>query len=163
MSTSKQPQPCFYCGDVTVDGEMDHFPKPKEVGGTEVVWACIECHDYKDRFRLSRWQKTLKRALDAEWGNSGDDGPVSPMALVILVTVNALNTENRWPWVGSPNDELLFIFDSCESWEMRVFLAKVIRWSWVAIARGATCTDEDDRVVDRRVEWQCELRKKPAA
>jgi hypothetical protein len=163
MSTSRQPQACFYCGDVTDDWEKDHFPKPREVGGTEVVCACIECHKHKDTHKTSGWRKTLKKALDAEWGTSGDEGPVSGMALVILVTVNALNTENRWPWVGSPNDELLFIFNSCESWEMRVFLAKLIRLCWIEIAKGATCTDEDDRVVDRRVEWQCELRKKPAA
>jgi len=47
---------CHYC-DQLFGGrhEHDHFPIPKVAGGTAVVAACLDCHDLKDRYTLSRW------------------------------------------------------------------------------------------------------------
>ena len=48
---------CFYCKCVLSKSQkqMDHFPVPKEAGGTCTVPSCITCHDMKDRFSLSDW------------------------------------------------------------------------------------------------------------
>lgn len=50
---------CFYCdegfADRRGDHQHDHFPIPKIAGGTDIVGACLTCHDFKDRFALGRW------------------------------------------------------------------------------------------------------------
>jgi hypothetical protein len=48
---------CFYCGLDTVCRvtEEDHFPIPDRCGGTNVVTACVACHDLKDRSRMTEW------------------------------------------------------------------------------------------------------------
>lgn len=44
---------CFYCdGLLAPSHEHDHFPVPKARGGTQVVPACSNCHDLKDRTRF---------------------------------------------------------------------------------------------------------------
>jgi hypothetical protein len=49
-------QQCFYChGLVAGNGVGDHFPIPKNCGGTETVPCCSSCHDMKDRFALDNW------------------------------------------------------------------------------------------------------------
>ena len=48
---------CHYCDmPLATRHEHDHFPIPKESGGTHVVPACINCHDLKDRTPLAMWQ-----------------------------------------------------------------------------------------------------------
>ena len=49
------PPICFYCRMPAVALEYDHFPIPVEVGGTEVVPACLNCHDLKDRWLFGSW------------------------------------------------------------------------------------------------------------
>lgn len=49
---------CFYCGMPASRCEQDHFPIPAEVGGTETVPACINCHDLKDRHLMESWPFT---------------------------------------------------------------------------------------------------------
>lgn len=39
---------CLYCGSKG-PYEMDHFPVPAELGGTEAIRACRHCHNMKDR------------------------------------------------------------------------------------------------------------------
>lgn len=57
----KQPrehehEQCFYCnGLVAGDGEGDHFPIPRNCGGTATVPCCTSCHDMKDRFNIDNW------------------------------------------------------------------------------------------------------------
>ncbi len=47
---------CFYCGAlISGSTEYDHFPYPRETGGTETVACCTTCHDMKDRFPLEKW------------------------------------------------------------------------------------------------------------
>lgn len=47
---------CFYCGAlVSGNGRGDHFPIPRNAGGTETVPCCESCHDMKDRFALEAW------------------------------------------------------------------------------------------------------------
>lgn len=46
---------CFYCGIMAMRGEEDHFPIPQRLGGKDVVFACINCHDLKDRLPLDQW------------------------------------------------------------------------------------------------------------
>ena len=55
MARPERPE-CFYCGAlVSGNGEGDHFPIPKNAGGTETVPCCESCHDMKDRFSLEAW------------------------------------------------------------------------------------------------------------
>lgn len=47
---------CFYCnGLVSGKGQGDHFPAPRNCGGTVTVPCCSSCHDMKDRFHLENW------------------------------------------------------------------------------------------------------------
>lgn len=47
---------CFYCDDfLSHRHEHDHFPVPKVAGGNDVVSACLDCHDLKDRYTIVRW------------------------------------------------------------------------------------------------------------
>ena len=44
---------CYYCNaPLSNRHEHDHFPIAKRHGGTNVVSACINCHDLKDRVLL---------------------------------------------------------------------------------------------------------------
>lgn len=47
---------CFYCDIRLSRHEHDHYPIPKSAGGTQVVAACIDCHDFKDRISLNNWE-----------------------------------------------------------------------------------------------------------
>lgn len=59
---------CFYCGmPVSVRHEHDHFPVPRALGGTETVTACLNCHDLKDRWPLSRWPVEVAHAAMTAW------------------------------------------------------------------------------------------------
>lgn len=58
---------CVYCdmplsqwGDSGKMGrwEWDHVPLPERHGGTQVVPACKNCHDLKDRVLLGDWDPT---------------------------------------------------------------------------------------------------------
>ena len=40
---------CHYCDMPAARCEYDHFPVPQRHGGTEIVPACINCHELKDR------------------------------------------------------------------------------------------------------------------
>jgi hypothetical protein len=58
---------CHFCDALLASDnvEYDHFPVPRRAGGTEVVAACITCHDTKDRFLQEDWPRNmLNRALD---------------------------------------------------------------------------------------------------
>lgn len=47
---------CYYChGWLSSRHEHDHFPIPKRHKGTEVVAACLNCHDLKDRTPIDQW------------------------------------------------------------------------------------------------------------
>lgn len=51
---------CHYCGTyVAARHEHDHFPVPKSAGGTNVVPACMNCHEIKDRTPLHKWPVNL--------------------------------------------------------------------------------------------------------
>jgi len=53
---------CFYCDCVfstSKDSHGDHFPIPKQFGGTETVPCCQSCHDLKDRIPLTEWTTTM--------------------------------------------------------------------------------------------------------
>lgn len=39
---------CLYC-DSCGPCQMDHFPIPRSLGGTDTVRACLHCHNLKDR------------------------------------------------------------------------------------------------------------------
>lgn len=51
---------CHYCDAPLVRRhEHDHFPIPKAAGGTEMVPACMNCHEMKDRMPLEQWNPTF--------------------------------------------------------------------------------------------------------
>jgi len=62
---------CFYCKAMLSKGnvQMDHFPIPKECGGTDVVSSCITCHDMKDRFTLEKWPPDIMATLISDFDN----------------------------------------------------------------------------------------------
>jgi hypothetical protein len=83
--------------------EYDHFPVPRRSGGTEVVAACITCHDMKDRLLQEDWPRDmLNRALDearryqvAEASRSGishEIGQLTPDGIKALVDI-----AHSWP------------------------------------------------------------------
>jgi len=52
---------CFYC-DATLQAEgikqsyeKDHFPIPDRLGGKDLVYSCVQCHNMKDRFKVGSW------------------------------------------------------------------------------------------------------------
>jgi hypothetical protein len=64
---SSREETCHFCDALLASDniEYDHFPVPRRAGGTEVVAACITCHDMKDRFLQEDWPRDLlNRALD---------------------------------------------------------------------------------------------------
>ena len=48
---------CSYCDlpFIRMHHEHDHAPVPKSAGGTEMIPACITCHDLKDRVLFPHW------------------------------------------------------------------------------------------------------------
>jgi hypothetical protein len=71
------PTACFYCGANVAktnngyrwrgQGERDHFPIPKQCGGTMTVPICITCHDMKDRYPLETWPIDWVFAIYKDW------------------------------------------------------------------------------------------------
>jgi hypothetical protein len=80
--------------------EDDHFPIPKRAGGTEVVPACITCHDMKDRFPQEDWPKKLlekaqdeiKKYIRAEAQLTGPSNPRTSDDIAPLI-----NSCYSWP------------------------------------------------------------------
>ena len=66
---SKRPlKQCFYCGALLrTRHELDHFPIPYNVGGTEVVPCCQSCHDMKDRFKFENWPHEWTNRIIADY------------------------------------------------------------------------------------------------
>lgn len=59
---------CHYCDTpLTKAYERDHFPVPERHGGTDLVKACIPCHDLKDRFNFKKWPPELIRNIDRDF------------------------------------------------------------------------------------------------
>lgn len=69
---------CFYCDTELARHEHDHFPVPRSAGGTRVVGACLDCHDYKDRIPLHLWDReaswTAHKELFQGFDRSQHDG-----------------------------------------------------------------------------------------
>ena len=58
---------CFYCGAcISGNGKGDHFPLPKNCGGTVTVPCCLSCHDMKDRFSVGQWPTEWLSAVIAD-------------------------------------------------------------------------------------------------
>lgn len=54
---------CFYCRCwLSNHHEHDHFPVPRDAGGTATVPACINCHNLKDRSGLREWPAVVFEA-----------------------------------------------------------------------------------------------------
>jgi len=112
------PTRCHYC-ERTFEPrriEMDHFPVPVQHGGTEVVPACIPCHDHKDRVTALNWSvEERKDAFEQLWlllavtgviaevgakkFREGDD--LSPITLV-LERLRFEDVEENWSWLRLP-------------------------------------------------------------
>lgn len=66
--SDRKHQVCFYCDAlVSGNGVGDHFPIPKNCGGTETVPCCVSCHDMKDRFNLEKWGMEWQSAVIADF------------------------------------------------------------------------------------------------
>ena len=105
---------------------MDHFPVPVKQGGTEVVPACISCHDLKDRVPVLYWSVEEREDAFEQVGfllavtgvtaevaakkfRKGDD--LSPIVL-ILEMLRFEDVEESWSWLRLP---------------ARLFAAKMLR------------------------------------
>lgn len=86
MAKSCRTDRCFYCdGLLSRRHEHDHFPVPKRHGGTNVVCACINCHDLKDRQPLAHWSPSaFPELLGALWVK------LTPAQRIYLAKVHAL-------------------------------------------------------------------------
>jgi hypothetical protein len=86
---------CFYCGGNAVRrAEMDHFPVPKALGGTETVRACQACHDLKDRLRLVDWPLEVFAQAWGELNEVAEAGGFLGLVLAKLLAV-AMREEAR--------------------------------------------------------------------
>lgn len=115
---------CIYCeGEVpTSKAERDHFPMPQRYGGTEVVWACKECHNLKDRWSL------IVDAYEAAASRMEQDLGVM---WILAQTVSGLagttdNVPPHWPWDESPADIWVSIKDRLDHRMERVFVARLL-------------------------------------
>lgn len=116
---------CFYCErPVATRHEHDHYPTPKECGGSRVVAACINCHDLKDRQRTLEMAHLVpggfeffRRVLSSEVTDAGQ-AEYLVAAHLTHVALGAL-----------PPLEL-------DSWEGRLYYAKVLRLAHISIRDG---------------------------
>lgn len=69
MGVNGPTETCFYCGALVsaTHVEYDHMPIPQSFGGTEVVPACLSCHDMKDRFPGGKWPEEWTRKTLEDW------------------------------------------------------------------------------------------------
>lgn len=113
---------CFYCDAPVCRGafQMDHFPTPNSAGGTDVVIACLGCHDLKDRNSLENWPlQMVSRSLP---------GIAAASTLLQCVqTKNAFDLTLQTSRLPSGWDDW--------SRESRVFYAKAVRVAFAAICR----------------------------
>lgn len=67
-SRDDECEACAYCGLEfgRMHHEHDHMPVPKQAGGSDVVPACIVCHDLKDRIYFRDWHPTMLGKATAE-------------------------------------------------------------------------------------------------
>ncbi|GAA1395218.1 HNH endonuclease [Catellatospora coxensis] len=90
---------CHYCGlYVAPRHEHDHFPVPKARGGTEIVPACMNCHELKDRAPFHQWHPDFAAQGIGELLRSlpgiEHSASVEPVALVRAVG------DHRQHWSG---------------------------------------------------------------
>lgn len=64
---------CSYCGlpFIRMHHEHDHAPVPKSMGGTNLMPACITCHDLKDRVSFPHWPASEAVSALIELANHG--------------------------------------------------------------------------------------------
>ncbi|MCB9441144.1 MAG: HNH endonuclease [Mycolicibacterium sp.] len=105
---------CFYCGAfLSRRHEHDHFPIPVRAGGTDVVAACVNCHDLKDRLPLRDWSPStavcaLQELLDVCAGPLplaiADQPEVARGWMLGLVSaLPDLHTSPRWQNLSAPS------------------------------------------------------------
>jgi hypothetical protein len=90
---------CFYCDRQLDVHQHDHYPVPKRAGGTNVVAACLVCHDLKDRIPLHSWDVDAMHAafdeLFLEKVNSMRHLPKER----VLACLNSSLSDLDWNWV----------------------------------------------------------------
>lgn len=87
MKCGTECSACFYCEKpLAPRHEHDHFPTPARNGGEDVVPACLNCHDFKDRLSLNAWptELVMEAFLDA-----------GPMGRVLIAKCAALFSDSR--------------------------------------------------------------------
>lgn len=138
---------CIYCDTLLPRRyERDHFPIADCLGGTEIVKACLACHELKDRSPLSGWPADYALPL-----------VMSIPRRALAVALAALG--------GHRHSLSLDLFDILEEWETvptkaRIVLAKLARavtevyltdatspWAMsLGFARSATANQRLDRL-----------------
>lgn len=101
------PVQCFYCSDhVSLSrAERDHFPMPRRHGGVDVVWACKDCHNLKDRHRL------IPEAYEAASNRMSEDLVLQSFFTSTVLAMTGTDASGaprndgvpkHWPWDNSP-------------------------------------------------------------
>lgn len=122
---------CFYCDALLPNRrELDHFPIQRRFGGKEVVAACMNCHELKDR------------SIAADWPVDYVLSAVLCLPLRKMELVHDLMACDRL-LLDTYLDELLEDWSSLPSGS-RLILAKLIRIV-VAMSHGERPTSSDGR------------------
>ena len=96
----------FYCDSLLSSRhEHDHFPRPRYLDGTDVVPACLNCHDLKDWQPLKNWDpdtydfETLFTSMPPLAGSSTRSSPHSSFIVAMKNRPNGLTRR------GNPQSE----------------------------------------------------------
>lgn len=97
---------CIYCDATGVPFQFDHFPIPRNAGGTKTVPACFHCHNMKDRVsdaiasdfvffgRNSQWSDDAVSQAEAEF-LMGKAPPTIAILLGLLSDFSSLSPAVR--------------------------------------------------------------------
>ena len=98
-----EPPVCFYCGAcVSGKGKGDHFPLPRNCGGTLTVPCCESCHDMKDRYAVGQWPTEWVEAVLRDMPRMSRETRLF-LAKMVRVTAEAMGRSN--PRVDGAADE----------------------------------------------------------
>ena len=93
-----EAEECFYCGAlVSGRGQGDHFPMPKNCGGTATVPCCVSCHDMKDRYSADAWPAAWTAKVMEDWPKMSRETRVFLAKAIRCLneSIDAFNAVNR--------------------------------------------------------------------
>ena len=116
---------CLYCGTaLSKRHEHDHFPVPARAGGNNVVPACYNCHDLKDRMRMLEWPvpmyvmavRDLTAALDIDAAQLPEavlNDPAECLSTVLREVLDNIGLHQTTAWQELPTAGRLLFAKLC--------------------------------------------------